>query len=508
MAFQSILFKTGESITHKDAPVFFSDLNLDQVVNAVTSGKEEYNLKPFYYTSLDDPDTIRYRHEVMQDIENPGVFEVLKLFGRNMFSMRQYLAEVENLSHNYQQESWFLDAADAYCNAVGQISHDISNIELKSRGLLAFREFLNGYVQSGQFTSLLNEIKRIKASLSSVKYSVYIKNLRVQVRNCGPETDYSAEIEETFAKFRHGTVKNYKVAYSEALKMNYVEERILEGVARLNPEVFSQLDTFYSEHLNFQDKRIITFDREIQFYIVYIDYMAIFRQAGLKFCYPQVFNNDKEIFNIEGFDLALAHKLVKANSTVVVNDFFLREKERIIVVSGPNQGGKTTFARTFGQLHYLANLGLPVPGKEAWLFLYDRIFTHFEKEEDIKNLRSKLEDDLVRIQTILTQATTNSILIMNEILTSTTLQDAVFLSRKIMDKIIGLDMLCVWVSFIDELSTVSEKTISMVSTVVPDEPALRTFQIVRKPADGLAYALSIAEKYHLTFDSLIKRILP
>jgi len=71
---------------------------------------------------------------------------------------------------------------------------------------------------------------------------------------------------------------------------------------------------------------------------------------------------------------------------------------------------------------------------------------------------------------------------------------------------VRLDLLCVWVTFIDELSTYGPQTISMVSTVVPDNPDQRTFKIVRKPADGLSYAICIAEKYRLTYDKLKERM--
>ncbi len=71
--FQSILFERldGNLIRETlEAPVFFVDLNLDQIINAIIANKESYNLKPFFYTPLQDACTIQYRHEIMQELEN------------------------------------------------------------------------------------------------------------------------------------------------------------------------------------------------------------------------------------------------------------------------------------------------------------------------------------------------------------------------------------------------------------------------------------------------------
>ena len=104
------------------------------------------------------------------------------------------------------------------------------------------------------------------------------------------------------------------------------------------------------------------------------------------------------------------------------------------------------------------------------------------------------------------RATSHSIIVLNEIFTSTTIQDETFLSQKMMEKVVDLDVLGIWVTFVDELSTLGPQAVSMVSTVVPDQPALRTFRIERRRADGLAYAMAIAQKYGLTYQRIKERI--
>jgi len=509
VAFRSILFGDAGApaeIDRQEAPDFFTDLNLDQIVDSMTTGLDEYNLKPYFYTPLTDVHTVNYRYDVLRDLEDSALLRQIGSFAREMRAMRNHLTQAGRAYYRYEKESWFVDAVEIYLAAVRNLSRDLTHAELSSRGLRSFGDYLENYTASADFVSFARETEALKSELAAIRYSLRIVGKRIHVNKYDSEPDYGADVLATFEKFKQGAAKEYRFEFRTAAEMNHVEAAVLDMVARLYPDVFSTLDEYCRRHASFVDGLIATFDREVQFYIACLEYTERFKSAGLQFCYPKVSAQSKAVHGADVFDLALASRLIAEGTAVVTNEFHLRNRERILIVSGPNQGGKTTFARTFGQLHYLASIGCPAPARDAALFLSDRLFTHFEREEDIQNLSSKLEDELLRIHHVLEQATPRSILIMNESFLSTTLEDALFLSKRVMDRIIALDIICVSVTFLDELASLGETTVSMVSTVDPKDPALRTFRIVRRPADGLAYAAAIAEKHNLTYEKIKGRI--
>jgi DNA mismatch repair protein MutS len=108
----SILFQDGEpSALATEAPAYFPDLNLDQVVASLTDGRAEYDLGPYFHTRLRSTDQVAYRHEVFRDLERDDALASITTFTQRMQEMRRLLA-LEHLWYEHQKKAWFLEAIE------------------------------------------------------------------------------------------------------------------------------------------------------------------------------------------------------------------------------------------------------------------------------------------------------------------------------------------------------------------------------------------------------------
>jgi DNA mismatch repair protein MutS len=143
MIFHSILFEQLDRIPQDvlEAPVFFGDLNLDQIVESVTAEFKDYELGPFYYTRLNDLEAISYRQEIMRDLDDESGMQAVRSFSEKMRSMRAFLDQTKQL-HHYEHSATrrFLAAVDTYCEAVEHLAQDLSSFGPKSRGLRRKRQ--------------------------------------------------------------------------------------------------------------------------------------------------------------------------------------------------------------------------------------------------------------------------------------------------------------------------------------------------------------------------------
>jgi DNA mismatch repair ATPase MutS len=286
--------------------------------------------------------------------------------------------------------------------------------------------------------------------------------------------------------------------------MDHVQAAIATFVARLYPDTFEALHAYAIRYTDLFDPQLAQFEREAQFYLAYLDVMDVLRSDGVTFCYPTI-EPSGEVDVRAGRDISLALSLHVKGEVPIANDCVLGPDDRVVVVTGPNQGGKTTFARTIGQIHILAGLGLPVPATRAVVPLVDRVPTLFEKGENVENRRGHLYDDLVRAREAMDGATRGSLVILNELLSSTALEDALFLGTKLIEGLRHSGTRCVYVTFLDELSRLPG-TVSLVAGVDPTDPTRRTFQVVPQAANGLAFAQALADKYGLSRQALENRL--
>ena len=240
-------------------------------------------------------------------------------------------------------------------------------------------------------------------------------------------------------------------------------------------------------------------------------------------CRPQIVPAEerrcevKDSYNVQ---LVLKHLELDDGTkpAVVENDILLGPDGHILILTGPNQGGKTTYMQGVGLVHILAQAGCYVPGTQASISPLDHLFTHFPLEEKPDSDAGRFGEEASRLGKIFEQVTRHSLVLLNESLASTSFgeslylaQDLVRILRRIGTRAIYSTHLHELANRVDELnesvpgdSQIISVVSSPVDTVVDTNGAEvnRTYKLERRPPLGQSYAREIAARYGISYGQL------
>lgn len=501
--FQSILYPFGKQLSGSEtvSASFLSDVELDRVFETLS----RYCDDPApLYEPVNDLATLHYRQQIFQDLESLPLRRRFIRFSKQMKSLQKYATSVQTNTSDLTECSRCLAAADQYTQSLHEFLDQFPYSAVHSEGLSAFMRYCSQCHTAPQIVRMRLDIIRLKRELSQIEYSLLFKGDSIFVAYSQQRSEISQRLSAVFSCLGESYQSGATCLAPKGESDSRVENGILTRVAELFPDVFSQLRAFAKSNSSFIDQRLLRFSDELQIYCSYLDYTDRLKAVGLPFCYPEIGETPDTYECLDSFDLALADSLRDVSEVPVLNGFSLTQQERIIVVTGPNQGGKTTFARMFGQLHYLASLGFFVPGRSAHLKQVSHFYSHFSSTVNI--VSGGLKSELLRLKTITDQADESSVVIINEIFAAATMSDGLALGQKMIECLTEIGCLAVCVTFLEDLAIQNPSTVSMISIVPPDDPSARTYTILRKPPQGKAYAEFLAEANQLRYEQIRRRM--
>ncbi len=148
------------------------------------------------------------------------------------------------------------------------------------------------------------------------------------------------------------------------------------------------------------------------------------RADALGYCRPQF--TDEPVIDIEGGRHPVVEQVM--SSPFIANPLKLGDSRRMLIITGPNMGGKSTYMRQSALIVLMAHMGAFVPAERAVIGPIDRIFTRIGASDDLASGRSTFMVEMTETANILHNATSNSLVLMDEIGRGTSTYDGLSLA--------------------------------------------------------------------------------
>ena len=176
-----------------------------------------------------------------------------------------------------------------------------------------------------------------------------------------------------------------------------------------------------------------TLQAELAFYVGCLDLRERLEHLDMRTSLPEALPTATGALWAEGlYDVCLA---LRSGAALVGNDLHANDKS-LIVLTGANQGGKSTFLRAIGLAQMMMQAGMFVPAASFRGSLCNGVFTHFKREEDATMRSGKLDEELGRMSTIADLLTPGSLLLCNESFSSTNEQEGSEIARGVLEAMV------------------------------------------------------------------------
>ncbi|MDE2441475.1 MAG: DNA mismatch repair protein MutS, partial [Betaproteobacteria bacterium] len=171
--------------------------------------------------------------------------------------------------------------------------------------------------------------------------------------------------------------------------------------------------------------------------VAQLDLLAGFAESALKrnWCKPE-FAVDTQLSIVNGRHPVVEGELANQAETFIANDCLLADNRRLLLITGPNMGGKSTYMRQVALIALLAHIGSYVPAESCVLGPLDRIFTRIGASDDLASGRSTFMVEMTEAAAILHHATNQSLVLMDEIGRGTSTFDGMALAFAILRHLI------------------------------------------------------------------------
>lgn len=503
------LFQQGNGLTFAEVqalwqPSYFGDLNLDAFTAHFRVYDYSVELIPYFYYTAGRKEHTVYRQELMKDLADPDVRAAVGRFITGISVAERYQSCSEMVTSSVQRSKWRLDTILRFYETLEQFCLELNYSHPKSQALYDVHRYLSDILQKKEVVELRQKAEEINAEFEKLKFHITINKERATLDFGYSDEDYCSNIRTEFAKSEENAGPTFTESPFGDMNISPLEEFILNQFMKQDRLLFRNLETFCGINRQILDPGVQNLVREFRFYLLNLEIFEKMRERNFPIAFPEIIDT-KEICLTDCYDILLAEKNHEQKKEVILNDIQKAESETAFILTGPNQGGKTTLARALGQSVYFAMMGFPVAASTARLPFIDEIFTQFASITG-DGVEGRLEHELTGAKEILGKETGNSLIIFNELFTSAPTVDALEMTRSLLKMLLSHGNYCFVVTHTFELSYDSPDYISLVATVVEDGSYRRTYRIVRKKADGVAYANSIVSKYKLDYDNIRYRV--